>query len=110
MNEYEQNSLIYWYIALFRCRLCNYKKTGRKLICYIFANSQDMKEYCEINDINCENYRYNDYLLINEKTRINIIGTRITDVILVSSNVPEIVKKICEEAKETKNIGFKSLI
>ncbi len=110
MNRLELKSLVYWYIMFFKCRLTNYKKGRKKLTCYIFANKGDMEEYCKINNIDCTKYMYDSYLLINEEEKINLVAIKITNVVLVSSNVAELVKGICETAKETENIGFKCLI
>lgn len=112
MNKLELKSLICWYVMVFRSRLTNYKKTRnkQKLTCYIFANEQDMKEYCRSINLECTKYWYKDYFLINEEEYVNLGATRITDVVLVSSNVSNIVKIICNAAKEREQIGFKCLI
>ena len=96
MDEREIEYFKQWYIIFFKCRI-THKSVPWDCTCYIFANYEDMQNYCEKNKIKFSEYNHKDYYLLNEKNIGCIAGYRFNKVVLVSSNVYDLVKKICEE-------------
>lgn len=96
-----------WYHIIFKCRV-EHRTVPRDFKCYIFANYNDKIEYCKKHNIKCDKDNNRDYFLLNEQNIGCLIGQRINEVILVSSNVEEIVQRICSEAIEKGyNLKFK---
>ena len=89
--------LCVWYIELFSGRITTPKEYTKRTTCYIFANKTDLIKYCAKNGIKYVDgkYVYKEYVLINEEYVPNLVAIRITDVVLVSSKVPNLVKEIC---------------
>lgn len=97
MKEEEIKYLSHFYQVFFKCRI-KHKSVPWDCTCYIFANYNDMQEYCKKNKIKFDKYNYRDYFLLNENNVGCLIGQRFNKVILVSSNVEKLVDKICNEA------------
>lgn len=90
MSEERYKSLLGMYHAIIKPRLGT---NGAEGICYIFANNNDKVNYINSHTINPKA----DYYM-NEEAPHCIAGKRFKEVHIISSNVPDIVEDICNEA------------
>lgn len=86
-----------FYRITFKCRV-EHRGIEREYKCYIFENRKDMERYCKENSIECREYNNKDYFLLNEEEIGSLVGQRITEVIIVSSEKRALIEEICKNA------------
>lgn len=95
--EYLEN----WYNIVFYGRIAHPKGRKDRYTCYIFRTREDMKHYCQKNNLKCfcAPKDQKSYITICEDNMcVNLVGIHIAKVVIVSSYMPNLIEEICDKA------------
>ncbi len=94
MTEKEKENRIRWYYEVVVNKRIRSRYLKRVLTCYIFSSSIERDRFIEKYGIRPNRHVF----MLTEGQNVCLVGTKIKEVNLISSRMPEVVEEICKRA------------